>query len=299
MTRQAIVTGGANGLGLAASQALARGGYRVLIADRNVTAGQAAVVLIRQAGGDAEFRSLDLGSLAEIRAFAAAELARNRPLDLLLNNAGLLPPLQRTTTTDGFELGFGVAYLGHFALTGLLLPALLRAAAPRVVAVSSNSHPSGRIDFANLQLETGYTSSQAYTNSKLACLMFAFELQRRADAARLRLTSVATHPGISRTNIAAGWKNEDRRKLWDRMEVIGYEAFMRFFNRDAVEGARSLVYAATHDPVEPGGYYGPTGFMQGRGEPGRVKPARRALDDGVAARLWRISEEMTGVRWPE
>lgn len=298
MTRRAIVTGGASGLGLASSQALARDGYHVIIADRNVAGGEAAVALIRQAGGQAEFRPLDLGRLAAIRAFANDELACAQPLDLLLNNAGLLPPLKRATTADGFELGFGVSYLGHFALTGLLLPALLRSLSPRVVAVSSNSHPSGRIDFDNLQLEKGYVSSQAYTNSKLACLMFAFELQRRADAEKLALTSVATHPGISRTTIAAGWKNEDRRKLWDRMEVIGYEAFMRFFNRDAAEGARSLVYAATHTPIEPGGYYGPTGFMQGRGEPGRVKPARRALDREVAARLWRVSEELTGVNWP-
>ncbi|MFA5939515.1 MAG: oxidoreductase [Sinimarinibacterium sp.] len=297
MTRRAIVTGGASGLGLAAAQTLARDGYQVVIADRNVAGGEAAVARIREAGGHAEFRALDLGSLAAIRRFADDELARAQPLDLLLNNAGLLPPLRRATTADGFELGFGVSYLGHYALTGLLLPALLLSPSPRVVAVSSNSHPGGRIAFDNLQLERGYTSSQAYTNSKLACLMFAFELQRRADAAKLGLTSVATHPGVSRTSIATGWKSEDRRKLWDRMEVLGYEAFMRFFNRDATEGARSLVYAATLTPIEPGGYYGPAGFMQGRGEPGRVKPARRALDRNVAARLWQVSEELTGVRW--
>ena len=210
----------------------------------------------------------------------------------------VLPPMQRTTTADGFELGFGVAYLGHFALTGLLLPGLLRSPSPRVVAVSSNSHPSGRIDFDNLQLERGYTSSQAYTNSKLACLMFAFELQRRANAAGLGLTSVAAHPGVSRTAIASGWKNEDRRKLWDRMELIGYEAFMRFFNRDATEGARSLVYAATQTPIEPGGYYGPTGFQQIRGYPGKVGCRALARDPEAAAGLWALSETLTGLRYP-
>ncbi|HSW12053.1 MAG TPA: oxidoreductase [Solimonas sp.] len=294
---RAIVTGGASGLGLETAKVLAARGYHVVVADRNVPAGEAAVELIRKSGGRADFRKLDLASLEAVRRFAADEIARAEPLDLLLNNAGLLPPANRTATQDGFELAFGVAYLGHFALTGLLLPALLRSKSPRVVSVSSNSHTSGRIDFDNLQLENGYSASQAYTNSKLACLMFAFELQRRADAAGINLVAVSAHPGVSKTSIAAGWEREDRRGLWERLELKGYKAFMHFFNRDAAEGARSLIMAATIPMVVPGGYYGPTGFLQGRGDTGEVKAARRALNVDVAGRLWRTSEDLTGVRW--
>lgn len=294
---RAIVTGGASGLGLETAKVLAARGYHVVVADRNVPGGEAAVELIRKGGRRAEFRPLDLASLEAVRRFAADEIARAQPLDLLLNNAGLLPPAKRALTHEGFELAFGVAYLGHFALTGLLLPALRRSTSPRVVTVSSNSHGSGRIDFDNLQLETGYSASQAYTNSKLACLMFAFELQRRADAAGIQLVAVAAHPGVSKTSIAAGWEREDRRGVWERLELTGYKSFMHFFNRDAAEGARSLIMAATIPEVVRGGYYGPTGFMQGRGEPGEVKAARRAVNVEVAGRLWRTSEALTGIRW--
>jgi NAD(P)-dependent dehydrogenase (short-subunit alcohol dehydrogenase family) len=294
---RAIVTGGASGLGLEAAKVLAARGYHVVVADRNVPGGEAAVEFIRKRGFRAEFRELDLARLEAVRRFAADENARAQPLDLLLNNAGLLPPAERALTHDGFELAFGVAYLGHFALTGLLLPALLRSASPRVVSVSSNSHPSGRIDFGNLQLERGYSPWRAYANSKLACLMFAVELQRRADAGSVPLLSVAAHPGVSRTSIAAGWQNEDRRRLRDRLELAGYHVFMRFFDRDAAEGARSLVRAALEPGLQPGGYYGPTGFLQGRGEPGSVKASRKVQDRRTAARLWEISEQLTGVRW--
>jgi NAD(P)-dependent dehydrogenase (short-subunit alcohol dehydrogenase family) len=276
---------------------LSRRGCHVIVADRNAFGGQAVARSIAADGGSAEFRQIDLGDLDSVRAFAAETVARGEPIDILLNNAGLLPPMARTTTKDGFELAFGVAYLGHFALTGLLLPALLRSAAPRVVSVSSNSHPGGRIDFGNLQLERDYSPWRAYANSKLACLMFAVELQRRADAGNVPLLSVAAHPGVSRTAIAAGWQNENRRRLRDRFELAGYHAFMRFFDRDATEGARSLVLAALAPALQPGGYYGPTGFLQGRGEPGSVKPSRKVQDRRTAARLWEVSEQLTGVRW--
>ncbi len=292
-----LITGAASGIGLHTALQLSQRGCRLILADRNVTAGEAAAKQIRESGGNAEFRPLDLGDLSRVRSFAADELVRDQPLDVLINNAGLLPPMVRTCTADGFELAFGVAYLGHFALTGLLMPALLRSGAPRVVSVTSNSHPNGRIDFDNLQLERGYQSSQAYTNSKLACLMFAMELQRHADAAGLKLCSVAAHPGISTTPIAAGWKSEQRRKLMDLFEVIGYDFLMRMIGQGAAEGARSLVMAAVDTGIEPGAYYGPTGFMQARGTPGRVKPARRALDVQIAKRLWKASQVLTGVDW--
>jgi NAD(P)-dependent dehydrogenase (short-subunit alcohol dehydrogenase family) len=178
-----------------------------------------------------------------------------------------------------------------------LLPALERSLNPRVVSVSSIAHARGRIDLDDLQHERRYSSSRAYSGAKLACLMFAVELQRRARAAGSQLTSVAAHPGISRTPIAAGWEKENRRRIWERIERAGYRASMRFFSQTAAEGAASLVYAATESGVMGGGYYGPTGFGQMGGPPGPVRPSRRALDEAVAARLWEASERLTGVRY--
>ena len=295
--RRVLATGAASGIGLETSRQLARAGDHVVLADRDLAGGRAAVERIRAEGGSAELRELDLGDLAFVRAFARAELAEERPLDVLVDNAGVLPPMVRATTRDGFELEFGVAYLGHFALTGLLLPALMRSERPRVVSVASLAHASGRIDLDDLQMERRYKASRCYGATKLACLMFALELDRRASAAGSRLLSVAAHPGISKTPIAAGWEREGRRKPWDRMELWGYRLSMRLFGQTAAEGARALVFAATDESVVGGGYYGPTGFGQMGGPPGPVKPNRRALDAGVAARLWEVSERLTGVRY--
>ncbi len=296
-SRRVLVTGAASGIGLETALALARGGDRIVVADRDVAGGEAAVRRIVEAGWHAELRELDLADLSRIRAFAADELARGEALDVLVNNAGLLPPMERATTRDGFELEFGVAHLGHFALTGLLLPALARSTRPRVVSVASIAHATGRIDLDNLQLERGYTSSRAYGNTKLACLMFALELHRRATAAGLPLVSIAAHPGISQTPIAAGWEREGRRRFRDRFELWGYRLSMRLFGQTAEEGARSLVLAASGPSAVGGAYYGPTGFGQMGGLPGRVAPSARALDENVAARLWEASERLTDVRY--
>lgn len=296
-SRRVLVTGGASGIGLETSLQLALRGDHVILADRNVDGGEAAVRRIIDTGGKGEFRELDLADMARIRDFATDELARSRPLDVLINNAGLLPPMVRATTRDDFELEFGVAHLGHFALTGLLLPALERSEGPRVVSVSSIAHARGRIDLDDLQYQRKYSSSRAYSGTKLACLMFAIELHRRAKATGSKLTSVAAHPGISRTPIAAGWEQEDRRRPWDRLEVFGYHVSVRLFGRPAAEGAQSLVFAATESSVIGGGYYGPTGFGQMGGPPGPVRPSRRAVDPAVAARLWETSEQLTGVRY--
>jgi NAD(P)-dependent dehydrogenase (short-subunit alcohol dehydrogenase family) len=295
--RRALVTGAASGIGLETVLQLAARGNHVIVADRNVAGGEAVVRRIAEAGGSAECRELDLADLARIREFAKDELARDEPLDVLVNNAGLLPPLVRATTKDGFELELGVAHLGHFALTGLLLPALQRSARPRVVSVSSIAHATGVLDLDDLQLERRYNSSRAYGTAKLACLIFALELDRRAKAAGSPLVSVAAHPGISKTAIAAGWEQEDRRKLRDRFEVLGYRLSMLLFGQTAAEGARSLVFAATEPGVTGGVYYGPTGFGQMGGPPGPAKPSRRALDAELAAGLWEASERLTGVRF--
>jgi NAD(P)-dependent dehydrogenase (short-subunit alcohol dehydrogenase family) len=295
--RRALVTGASSGIGLETALQLARRGDHVILADCNVDGGNVVAERITAAGGRAEFRPLDLADLARIRDFASREVALGLPLDVLVNNAGLLPPMVRATTRDGFELEFGVAHLGHFALTGLLMPALKRAARARVVSVASIAHASGRIDLEDLQSERAYQSYKTYCTTKLACLMFALELHRRATSAGSDLVSVAAHPGVSITPIAAGWEREDRRKLRDRLERIGYRISMRFFAQTAAEGARSLVHAASAPDVTGGGYYGPTGFGQMGGSPGPVKPKRHALDAAVAARLWERSEQLTGVRY--
>jgi len=296
-TRRVLVTGSASGLGREAALQLARRGDHLIVADRDVNGGLDTARRIEAAGGRAEFRELDLADLSRLRAFADDELARGLPLDVLINNAGLLPPLERATTRDGFELGFGVAYLGHYALTGLLLPALRRASLPRVVAVSSLSHGAAKLDFDDLQFERHYVSSTAYANSKLCCLLFAQELQRRADAAGAKLASVAAHPGVAATPIAAGWQRENRRTLWSRFELIGYNMSIRLFGTTAAEGAKPLVHAATAPDIVGGAYYGPTRMMQTRGAPGRVKPNAKALDAAVAAQLWAASARLSGVEF--
>jgi len=294
--RRALVTGAASGIGLETALQLAERGEHVIVADRNVEGAEAAVRRIVDAGGSAEHRALELAELARVRAFAEEELASGQPLDVLVNNAGILPPMVRAETRDGFELEFGLAHLGHFALTGLLLPALHRSRSPRVVSVSSLAHSSGRLDLDDLQLERGYTSSRCYGATKLACLMFALELHRRATKAGSPIVSVAAHPGISKTPIAAGWEREDRRRLWDRVERLGYRISM-WLAQTAAEGAQSIVFAATDERAVSGSYCGPTGFGQMRGAPGLCKPSRHALDEGVAARLWEASERLTGVRF--
>lgn len=291
--RRALITGAAAGLGFETARALAVIGFDLVIADRNVAGGEAAAqrLLADGASGRVDFRALDLGDLAAIRAFAADFTG---PLDVLINNAGLLPPLRRATTKDGFELKFGVSHLGHFALTAGLLPALLRAPAPRVVSVSSIVQATGRIDFDDLQAERSYLSSRSYAQTKLACLMFALELQRRSEAAGARLVSVAAHPGISRTGIGDVRRGEQRRGLTDWLEGIAFQIAMRVLGQAPAQGALPIVHAASAPDVRGGEFYGPDGFMQFRGRPTRVKPSDAALDRDAAARLWSVSEQLTG-----
>lgn len=295
--RRALVTGAASGIGYEAARALAEHGARVLVVDRNEPAGAEALQKIRARRADAqvEFLALDLGSQQAIRDFAARCLARGEPLDLLVNNAGVQPISTRRTTGDGFELTFGIGHLGHFALTGLLLPLLLGAPAPRVVTVSSMVHGRARLNFDDLQLERHYDSQRAYNRTKLANLLFARELHRRAEAAGLALKSIAVHPGVARTAIGRNRRNLGRFAAGDYLISVILGFVMPFLGQSARAGAGPTLYAATSADAVGGGFYGPDGFreMKGAPAPAIVQPA--GLDAEAGQRLWEVSEQLTGV----
>ena len=212
---------------------------------------------------------------------------KRRSLDLLINNAAVMTPPKRMETSDGFELQFGTNYLGHFALTAELLPLLTKGSSPRVVTVSSVAARSGAIDFTDLQATHAYKPMAVYAQSKLANLMFAFELQRRSDAAGWGITSIAAHPGISRTDLIPNGAG--------RLSAAGFaRTFLWFLFQPAPQGALPTLFAATSPTARAGGYYGPDRLSEMRGFPAAAKPPQQALDVQVAARLWDVSEQLTG-----
>jgi NAD(P)-dependent dehydrogenase (short-subunit alcohol dehydrogenase family) len=277
--RTAIVTGANSGIGRAAAPALAGAGAQVTLAVRNTEKGQAAA---DQMPGKAEVRELDLASLASVRAFADSWTGG---IDLLINNAGVMvPPLGRTS--DGFELQFGTNHLGHFALTNLLLPQVTG----RVVTVSSTGHRLGLIDFADLQWERKrYRAWRAYGQSKLANLLFTSELQRRLTAAGSRVLANAAHPGYAATNL----QFSSQRRWMDLISMAGN----RLIAQDENGGALPTLYAAVAD-IPGNSFAGPGGFMEQRGAPTLVNRSAAARDAAVARRLWDVSEDLTGVRFP-
>jgi NAD(P)-dependent dehydrogenase (short-subunit alcohol dehydrogenase family) len=290
----AIVTGATGGLGYETALALVRAGAEVLVTGRNEEKGRVAIEQINRAVPSAKMRfaMLDLASLASIRAFAENMLANGRPLDLLINNAGVMDLPTRRLTDDGFELQFGTNHLSHFALTALLLPLLRIAQAPRVVNVSSLAHRGGKIDFANLQAERKYNSWPAYQQSKLANLLFTFELQRRSDAYGWGLMSNAAHPGFARTDLIPNGPGTGGLK------GIGMKALGSFMSHSAAAGALPTLYAATAPEAVPNGYYGPNGFYELKGPVAPAKVLPQAKDQAVGRKLWEVSEQLTGVKWP-
>jgi NAD(P)-dependent dehydrogenase (short-subunit alcohol dehydrogenase family) len=290
----AIVTGATGGLGYETALALARAGAEVLVTGRNAEKGRAAIEGIKRAVPSAKvrFAMLDLASLASIRTSAASMLANGRPLDLLINNAGVMDLPTRRLTEDGFELQFGTNHLSHFALTALLLPLLRKAQAPRVVNVSSLAHRSGKIDFSNLQAERKYSSWAAYQQSKLANLLFTFELQRRSDAYGWGLISNAAHPGYARTELIPNGPGTGGLK------GVGMKVLGSFMGQSAAAGALPTLFAATSPEAAPNGYYGPNGFYELKGPVAPAKVFPQAKDEAVARKLWEVSEQLTGVKWP-
>jgi NAD(P)-dependent dehydrogenase (short-subunit alcohol dehydrogenase family) len=293
--RRVLITGANSGIGFQAARELARAGAHVELACRDPQRGSAALTALRTELPDAELSlvTLDLADLDSVRALAAG---RDEPLDLLVNNAGVMALPGRKLTAQGFERQFGTNHLGHFALTGLLLEALLAGEDPRVVTVASQAHRMGSIDFDDLQGERGYERWRAYGQSKLANLLFAFELQRRADAAGVELLSVAAHPGYAATHLQAV-SGEHRGNPLTRLVDRGVNAVLNLVVAQSDRaGALPTLYAAT-EPVPPASYAGPDGIGEWRGSPQIVFAAGKAYDEASAARLWEVSEELTGVTY--
>ena len=286
--RTAVVTGATSGLGYETALALARAGADVILTGRDDRKGQSAIekVVREVSGARVSYESLDLASLASIADFAQ-RMGGRQSLDLLINNAGVMALPRRQTTADGFEMQFGTNHLAHFALTARLMPLLRRSDGPRVVSVSSLAHRTGFIDFDDLQGERTYSPWKAYGQSKLACLMFALELQRRSDAGGWKLISNAAHPGFARTNLFASGPGG--------LLSLASDFAAPFFAHSAADGARPILFAATSPNAEPGAYYGPGGFGELRGAPARALIMQQARDPAAAAKLWKVSETLTGV----
>jgi NAD(P)-dependent dehydrogenase (short-subunit alcohol dehydrogenase family) len=275
--RTIIVTGANSGIGLVAARELARSGAHVILAVRNTDKGRAAAA---QVGHDAEVRELDLASLASVRTFAAGIQG---PVDVLINNAGVMA-VPQSRTADGFEMQFGTNHLGHFALTGLLVDRIT----DRVVTVSSGAHRIGKIHLDDLNWDDGYRRWPAYGQSKLANLLFTFELQRRLAASASGVTAMAAHPGYASTNLQF-----HTASFQDKLMAVGN----RLLAQSAEMGALPTLFAATQD-IPGGSYVGPDGFGEQRGHPHLVGCSPAARDEAMAAKLWERSEELTGVRFP-
>ena len=289
-----LVTGANSGLGYETALALAGKGAHVLLACRDQGKGRAADAQIRAGHPTAAttLMPLDLASLADIRRFAETVSAQHRRLDVLVNNAGVMAlPYRRTA--DGFEMQFGTNHLGHFALTGLLLPRLLETPGARIVTVSSGFHRLGTIRFDDPQWERGYRKWPAYGQSKVANLLFTYELQRKLTAAKADTISVAAHPGYAATNLQAAGPRMEGSSFAERLSEIGN----RLLAQSAAMGAMPQLYAAVAPDVRGGDYFGPSGIGEMWGAPRKVTSNGHSHDPTVARRLWALSEELTGVRY--
>lgn len=286
----AIVTGANTGLGYDTARVLAQKGATVVLAVRDPAKGAAAVKRIRATvpGADLHVQALDLGSLASVRAAAAALRAGFTRIDLLINNAGVMIP-PKSLTPEGFELQFGTNHLGHFALTGLLLDRLLDVPGARVVIVGSLAHRGGRIRFDDLQWARSYSRAGAYAQSKLATLMFGYELQRRLAAAGRSTIAVLAHPGYTNSELM--------RNFWKPMQPL-VRLCSPWIGAAPAQGALSQVRAATDPQAQGGQYWGPDGFLELKGYPRLVKSSARSQDIDAQQRLWAVSEQLTDVRFP-
>ena len=294
--KRVIVTGANSGTGQEAARRLAEAGAHVIMAVRTVAKGDQARagILARHPGASLEVRRVDLADLASVREFSDGLLDDATPVDLLVNNAGVMAPPARMTTADGFELQFGSNFLGPFALTLRLLPVVLAAPAPRVVTMSSGVANFGRIHFDDLEWERRYSANFAYAQSKLADLMMSLRLAAIAAERDWNLMSNAAHPGFTRTNLqtagASLGRDKPKRTMFNSLHFLP--------SQEVGPGTEPLLYAATSPSAVSGGYYGPGRMMGLVGPTTFVRPPRRARDTAAAARLWTEAERLTGVRLP-
>jgi len=287
--KTAIVTGGNRGLGYETTLGLVKVGYKVVMASRNKEKSEAArdKILKNQPGAELDILQLDLNSLAKVRKFARDFISKYDRLDLLVNNAGLvMPPYQKTE--DGFESQIGINHLGHFLLTGLLIGMLKQSPGSRVVSIGSIAHKNGKIHLDDLHSNHEYNKKAAYSQSKLATLMFAYELQRRLEVNRLDVISVAAHPGVALTNL-----KERLPPIWVKPVKFLASVLVQLPNM----GAMPTLRAALDPGVKGGEYYGPSGFGELKGPPERVNSSKDSHDRALAKKLWSLSEEETGIKF--
>ncbi|MFW6383858.1 MAG: oxidoreductase [Halodesulfurarchaeum sp.] len=289
----AVVTGANSGLGFEATRLLAANGARVIMAVRSGERGENAARRLREEGHeDLQVRELDLADLESVRAFATGVREDLDRLDFLFNNAGVMA-IPREETVDGFEKQFGVNHLGHFSLTVRLLPVLRETPGEtRIITQSSGMHERGEIDFEDLQGEADYDRWAAYAQSKLANVLFAFELQRRLEAAGIEdVKSVAVHPGYADTDL----QRRGPEKAGSTLRLWMMKAANTLVAQSARAGTWPMLYAATEPSIDGGEYVGPVGILNLRGPPGIQKPSERARDEDLAKRLWEVSTALTGV----
>ena len=299
----AVVTGANSGLGFGLARRLSAAGADVVMAIRNRAKGEAAIDEIRATVPAAKLtiKPLDLSSLSSVAALGEQLNSEGRPIDILINNAGVMTPPNRDTTADGFELQFGSNHLGHFALTAHLLPLLRAAERGRVVSLSSIAARRGRIHFDDLQFEKSYTPMAAYGQSKLAVLMFARELDRRSRDAGWGIASIAAHPGLTKTNLQISGPSHGRSapSMMEQLYKLSWR-LAPFIWQEIDEGILPALYAAATPQAEGGAFYGPHGIYEAAG--GGVTNAKvpaRARDDAACRRLWEVSEQLTGLSYPK
>ncbi|MFC7345309.1 SDR family oxidoreductase [Chryseobacterium zhengzhouense] len=288
----AVITGSTEGMGFEDALALSNAGWNVIMMGRNPQKGADAVAKILQINGKAKisFEKIDLADLSSIKAFASKMIAKDNAIDLLINNAGVMTPPKRLETADGFELQFGTNHLGHFALTAQLLPLLRQSADARVVTVSSIANRSGAINFNDLQSSTSYAPGKAYSQAKLANLMFALELQKQSDKNNWGITSIASHPGVSRTNLLITGAGK-----WSGPGIM--RRFFPFLFQPQSQGALPTLYAATSPDAKGGFYYGPNKMSETKGFPTIAKIPAQALDENVSLKLWEVSQTLAKVEF--
>lgn len=288
----AVITGSTEGIGHEDALALSSAGWNVIVMGRNAQKGAATIAKILEINPKAKvsFEKIDLADLSSIKAFASRMIERGEAIDLLINNAGVMTPPNRLETADGFELQFGTNHIGHFALTAQLLPLLRKAQDARVVTVSSIANRNGQINFEDLQSTSSYVSGKAYSQAKLANLMFALELQRQSEKHGWGITSIASHPGVSRTNLLITGAGK-----WSIPGIM--RRFFPFLFQPQSQGALPTLFAATSPEAQGGLYYGPNKMSETRGFPSIAKIPEQANDLEVAQKLWEVSRKLANVEF--